>query len=109
MKHWIKIDPCQGITADSPPTMEPSWFASAGNSRDSRPHVRLAAPVLENTSDCTHWMPYTPDDAKPRLPGAKGKGKTKTVMTNALILIAMIGPVVGLTLWSARSASKDRH
>lgn len=67
-RQWIEYRQEQGIHRDMPPSCERSWFASPGNARNPRPHLRLTMPILENVGECPYWMPYREGDPAPALP-----------------------------------------
>lgn len=69
--QWVSLNPASTAVQDrlfGPPAVGLSWFWSAGNARNLDPHLRLTSPVLENVSDCTHWMPYKEGDSEPEAP-----------------------------------------
>lgn len=73
--EWIEYRSEWGVCDSMPPCCKLSWFYSEGNMRDPYPHVRLAMPALENTSDASYWMPHAESsaDAAPE-PPRKEKG-----------------------------------
>lgn len=66
-KVWIEYDP-SAAGGRRPPPFQMAWFADMGNARNTKPHVRLTSPILENTSTCTYWMPCCEGDQEPELP-----------------------------------------